>query len=100
MDRKTIESLREHYDATDLSAEIDAATAELPDETLTATSIRLPQALLARVRERASAAGLPATTLMRQWIAQCADGPSADAVVSVADLEQLIASRAHTPRSA
>jgi hypothetical protein len=51
--------------------------------------------LMDRVRTHAAQAGVPATALMRQWILDRLDSASTDVVVSVADLEQFIASRAH-----
>lgn len=91
-------SLRSYYDQTDQAATLADATYETGSgEVLVSTSIRLPKSLMDAVRARAAAAGVPATTLMRQWITtRLAAGESNDQVVSVADLEQLIATRAHT----
>jgi hypothetical protein len=44
---------------------------------------------------RAAAAGVPATTLMRQWIIDRLDAAHQDTVVSVADLHRFITERAH-----
>jgi hypothetical protein len=47
--------------------------------------------LVDKVRTQAAAMGIPATTLMRQWVIEKATNPPANAVVSVADLERFIA---------
>ena len=91
-----LNELREYYDNTDMSEAIDEAVPEEPvDEILVSTSIRLPKSLMDRVRTHAAQAGVPATALMRQWILDRLDSAPTDVVVSVADLEQFIASRAH-----
>jgi len=94
--------LRDYYDSTDQSAALSTATQEPAGdagagEVLVSTSIRLPKSLMDQVRSRAEDAGIPATTLMRQWItAHIHDTAVSEQVVSVADLEQLIAARAHS----
>jgi hypothetical protein len=70
---------------------IDRVTGEV----MVSTSIRLLRSLMQRLRERARAAGIPATTLMRQWVIDRLDAPENEAVVSVADLERFIAERSH-----
>lgn len=97
MDQKTIDALREYYDSTDITDHFAQATlnTQTAAEVLVSTSIRLPQSLVNRIREQAAAAGVSATALMRQWIIERAAAPSTKAVVSVADLEQFIAERAH-----
>lgn len=98
------QALRDYYDSTDQSAALGGATYESTndgaDEVLVSTSIRLPKSLMDQVRARAEAAGVPATTLMRQWItANVHDTTASEQFVSVADLEQLIAARAHAVTS-
>jgi predicted DNA binding CopG/RHH family protein len=96
-----LDELREHYDNTDLSDSLETARIDdiVADDVLVSTSIRLPKPLLDRVRRRAADAGVPATTLMRQWILDRLDESQSDAVVSVADLEQFIAQRSHPAAS-
>lgn len=101
-DTTQIDQLREHYDHTDQAAALAEAihqTATGP--VLVSTSIRLPKSLMDAVRTRATAAGIPATTLMRDWITARieADDSSEQQVVSVADIQQLIATRAHPAAS-
>jgi hypothetical protein len=43
------------------------------------------------VRTQAAALGIPASTLMRQWVIEKVTTPSPNAVVSVAELERFIA---------
>ena len=68
--RKTIEELRDYYDTHDLSGDIKKAklVTEPPEELLISTSIRLPKPLMDAVRARAAEAGVPYTTLIRQWV--------------------------------
>lgn len=85
--------LRDYYDNADVSdeftnAELDTRTT---DEVMVSTSIRLPQSLVDKVREQAAALGIPATTLMRQWVTEKATTPPKNAVISVAELERFIA---------
>ena len=47
------------------------------------------------MREQAAALGVPATTLMRQWVTEKASTPTTPAVVTVADLQRFIAEQAH-----
>ena len=93
----TVNELREYYDNTDMSEAIGQSVAEEPvDDVLVSTSIRLTKTVMDRVRVHADLAGVPATTLMRQWITDRLDVPQGQAVVTVSDLEQFIAARAHT----
>jgi predicted DNA-binding protein len=99
MDKKQIDELRNHYDTTDMTESIEEAQPDdrtiSPDEVMVSTSIRLPRSLMQRVRERAAEAGVPTTTLMRQWIVDRLEVSEDGAVVSVADLQRLIAERSH-----
>ena len=93
MNKDDLNELRDYYDTTDVAnefanAELDTRTT---DEVMVSTSIRLPQSLIDKVREKAADLGIPATTLMRQWVIEKATTPSSNAVVSVADLERFIA---------
>lgn len=99
MNKTKLDELREHYDNTDMSEAIERATLDdrttPTDEVMVSTSIRLPGSLMRRVRERAAEAGIPATTLMRQWVLDRLEARETNAVVSVADLQRLIAERSH-----
>jgi predicted DNA binding CopG/RHH family protein len=96
-----LDRLRDYYDTTDQTDAIADAEIETDTpEVLVSTSIRLPKALMDRVRQRAAATGIPATTLMRQWIVdRLDDHDPTEQVVSVGDLEQFIASRSHPTRT-
>lgn len=101
-DTTPMDNLREHYDHTDQTTALAEATHETATEpVLVSTSIRLPKSLMDAVRVRATAAGIPATTLMRDWITARieAEDSSEEQVVSVADIQQLIATRAHSAAS-
>ena len=97
MDQKQIDELRTHYDTTDVAEHFTNATLDTrtTDDILVSTSIRLPQTLVNQVREQAAALGVPATTLMRQWVTEKASTPTTPAVVTVADLQRFIAEQAH-----
>jgi hypothetical protein len=91
MDNKKLDELRRYYDETNQADEIAASERDdrVYDEVMVSTSIRLPRSLMLQIRQRAEAAGVPATTLMRQWVVDRRGAAEGDAVVSV------IAERAH-----
>jgi hypothetical protein len=95
-----MDELREHYDHTDQAAALAEASHEAATgPVLVSTSIRLPRTLLDAVRTRA-AAGIPATTGMREWITTRSEADdSIEQVGSVADIRQLIATRARPAAS-
>jgi predicted DNA binding CopG/RHH family protein len=94
-----IDELRSHYDTVDMTESIERARPDdrtiSPQEVMVSTSIRLPRSVMQRVRERAAEAGVPTTTLMRQWLVDRLEVGEDEAVVSVADLQRLIAERSH-----
>lgn len=82
MDDTETSELREHFDATDLSTDIDAATWEtdVDDDPMIVTSLRLPKSLLDWVRARAEAERTKPTALIRRWVEdQRASEPGPDA---------------------
>ena len=99
MDKDMLDALRTHYDTTDLSDSIASAAPEHDtietDEIMVSTSIRLPRSLMTRVRERAAEVGIPATTLIREWVMDRLEAGEEQAVISVADLQRFIAERSH-----
>jgi predicted DNA binding CopG/RHH family protein len=97
MKKEELEELREYYDNTSLAESVERSLPDdrVTDEVMVSTSIRLPRALMQEVRRHADAAGIPATTLIRQWVIDRVTASQDDAVVSVADLERFIAERSH-----
>ncbi|MGH9102204.1 MAG: CopG family antitoxin [Acidimicrobiales bacterium] len=97
MDRDKIDQLGDYYDTTDVAEHFNDATPQTDraNEVLVSTSIRLPQSLMSQVRAQAAELGIPATTLIRQWVTERAVTPATPAVVSVADLQRFIAEQAH-----
>lgn len=97
MKKDELEDLRSYYNNTSLPESVDGAEFDdrVADEVMVSTSIRLPRSLMQQVRERAAATGVPATTLMRQWVIDRIAASEKEAVVSVADLQRLIAERSH-----
>jgi predicted DNA binding CopG/RHH family protein len=97
MKKKELDEFREHYDNTSLPESVDRSTPDdqTVDEVMVSTSIRLPRSLMQQVRQQAEAAGMPATTLIRQWVIDRIGASKDDAVVTVADLERFIAERSH-----
>ena len=97
MDQDKLDQLRDYYDTTDVAGHFTDATLQTDkaNEVLVSTSIRLPQSLMNQVRAQAAELGIPATTLIRQWISERATTPPTPAVVSVADLQRFIAEQAH-----
>jgi predicted DNA binding CopG/RHH family protein len=96
MNQDKIDRLRDHYDTTDVAGHFADATlqTDTASEVLVSSSIRLPQSLMSQVRAQAAELGIPATTLMRQWIIERATTPATPASVSVADLQRFIAEHA------
>ena len=101
MDQDKLDRLRDYYDTTDVAEHFTDATLESDKatEVLVSSSIRLPQSLMNQVRAQAAELGIPATTLMRQWITERATTPTTRAAVSVADLQRFIAEHARPQAS-
>lgn len=101
MDQNKIDRLRDYYDTTDVAEHFADATVQTDTatEVLVSSSIRLPQSLMNQVRAQAAELGIPATTLMRQWIIERATTPTTHAAVSVADLHRFIAEHARPQAS-
>ncbi len=97
MNKDKLEELRGYYDGTSLPESVERAERDdrVTDEVMVSTSIRLPRSLMQQVRERAKATGVPATTLMRQWVIDRLTASPEESVVSVADLQKLIIERSH-----
>lgn len=97
MNGDKLEELRRYYQETSLPESVERAQRDdrVTDEVMVSTSIRLPRSLMQQVRERAAAAGVPATTLMRQWVIDRLTASEAESVISVDDLKRFIAERAH-----
>lgn len=96
MNEKRLNELREYYDNTDLSQEIEQAQ---PDDTTTAdpmigVTVRFRKSALGQIRAEAARRGVKTTALIRD-LAQSAlaDEPGDDLIISVADLQRLIAER-------
>ena len=98
MNHDELNELRDYYDNTDVASQFSDAEPDTrtTDEVMVSTSIRLPQSLVDKVREQAAVLGIPATTLMRQWVIEKATTPPPNAVVSVAELERFIAEHNRT----
>ena len=89
-----LDALRAHYDSTDTSAELQKAELDtsVVAEPMVGITIRLPASTLDAARAIARKEGVKVTALLRQWIAQhVAEGAGEDQVVSVTELQQLIA---------
>lgn len=94
-----LDELREYYDKTDISAELENATyeeAEAPpvSERMTTFAVRLPVPVLDRVREIAAQEGVTTSALLRQWIEagvlKSSDEGPGERVVSVGALYDFI----------
>lgn len=73
MAKAKIDELREYYDNTDLSEDIERAEfvpADAPpaSERMTTFAVRLPVPVLNRVRELAGEGGVTTSEIVRQWI--------------------------------
>lgn len=88
------DTMREHYDNTDKSAELEKA--ELSTTTvgdpMVGITIRLPSSTLDAARSIARKDGVKVTALLRRWIAEnVAEGADDEQVIPVAELKRLIA---------
>ncbi|MCD2157899.1 BrnA antitoxin family protein [Rhodococcus cerastii] len=94
MDPTTLAELRDYYDNTDTSALIEESTL---DETvdpapMVGITVRLPAAVLNKVREQAGERGIKTTALIREWIESCvADHTDDDSTVKFSDVKKLFA---------
>ena len=72
MDKQQIDELRDHYDNTDTSDQMDGGTWEtdVDPNPMVTTSLRLPKDVLDWVREQAAEQHAKPTALIRQWIEQ------------------------------
>lgn len=93
-----LDALREHYDTTDTSADLENATLDTSviAEPMVGITIRISATTLDAARVIARREGIKVTALLREWVEQrVADGVDEEQVVSVADLRRLIAHNAH-----
>ena len=96
-----LDALREHYDNTDTSAELEKAELDttIVGETMVGITIRLPASTLDAARVIARKDGVKVTALLRQWIEQnVAEGADDNQMVPVAELKRLIARTARDRR--
>lgn len=96
-----LDALREHYDSTDTSVELEKAELDTTatGDPMVGITIRLPASTLDAARSIARQEGVKVTALLRQWIEQhVAEGADDDQMVSVAELKRLIARTAHDRR--
>ena len=96
-----LDALRQHYDNTDTSVELEKAEldATLVAEPMVGITVRLPASTLDAARAIARKDGVKVTALLRQWIEQnVAEGADDDQMVPVAELKRLIARTARDRR--
>jgi len=96
-----LDSLREHYDNTDTSVELEKAELDttVVAEPMVGITVRLPASTLDAARIIARKDGVKVTALLRQWIEQnVAEGTDGDQMVPVAELQRLIARSARGRR--
>ena len=97
-----LDALREHYDNTDTSAELENAELDttIVGEPMVGITIRLPASTLDTARGVARKDGVKVTALLRQWIEQnLAEGADDEQMVPVAELKRLIARTARDRRA-
>jgi len=98
-----LDALREPYDTTDTSADLENATLDtsVVAEPMVGITIRISATTLDAARVIARREGIKVTALLREWVEQrVADGVDEEQVVSVADLRRLIAHNAHDAHDA
>jgi hypothetical protein len=97
-----LDALREHYDNTNTSAELEDAELEttIVAEPMVGITIRLPASTLDAARVIARRDGIKVTALLRRWIEQnVAEGADDEQMVPVAELKRLIARTARDRRA-
>ena len=96
-----LDALRQHYDKTDASAELEKAELDITivGEPMVGITIRLPASTLDAARVIARKDGVKVTALLRRWIEQnVAEGADDEQMVPVAELKRLIARTARDRR--
>lgn len=95
-DKAKIDELRDYYDNTDTSESIKNATWDdtITEDPMVGITVRFPKSALDRVRATADTRGVKVTALIRDLVERAiADDPQANMVLSVADVQRLIAER-------
>lgn len=105
MNEKELAELREHFDTTDLSDDIEAATWDttVEPDPMVVTSLRLPKSLLDWVREQAAAERVKPTALIRRWIEDrrpCGGGAEVTLASLAARVDRLESVTLHVARTA
>lgn len=94
MDPTKLAELANYFDNTDLSAEIEESTLDDTIDTapMVGITVRLPAAVLNKVREQAGVRGIKATALIREWVEESvAEQADDDSTVKVSELKKLLA---------
>lgn len=92
--------LRDYYDNTDTSAELQHATLEQPETTsepMVTYALRLPKPVLDGLRQAADTHNVRVSALMRTWLEQrlATETAGQNKVISVDDILALVAERGH-----
>ena len=94
MDPTKLAELQNYFDHTDLSAEIEESTLDdtVDPAPMVGITVRLPAAVLNKVREQAGVRGIKATALIREWVeASVAEQADDDSTVKVSEVKKLLA---------
>jgi len=94
MDPTKLAELQNYFDHTDLSAEIEESTLDdtVDPAPMVGITVRLPAAVLNKVREQAGVRGIKATALIREWVeASVAEDADDDSTVKVSEVKKLLA---------
>jgi hypothetical protein len=72
MNEERLEALRNYYDSTDLTSELEKAEidAEIEQSPMVGITVRFPTDVLQQVRTAAAALGVKPTALIRTWVEQ------------------------------
>lgn len=94
MDPTKLAELQNYFDHTDLSTEIEESTLDdtVDPAPMVGITVRLPAAVLNRVREQAAERGIKTTALIREWVEDSvADQTDDDSTVKFSDVKKLFA---------
>lgn len=93
MDPTKMAELANYFDNTDLSAEVEESMFDdtIDPAPMVGITVRLPAAVLNKVREQAVERGVKATALIREWVeASVAEQTDDNSVVKASELRKLL----------
>ncbi|EHB44986.1 hypothetical protein MycrhDRAFT_6663 [Mycolicibacterium rhodesiae JS60] len=93
MNEDGLDALRNHYDTTDLTSELETAEldTEIEQSPMVGITVRFPAEVLQQVRAAAAAVGVKPTALIRKWVEQQLNPRKSQVATSAVGFTQLFA---------